>query len=145
MIFSISYPLQSAILLQHEEIEEALEDYLTDFSAFESKVEFLQGQMINAESQASLRLDINRNRTLSANIIITLLTLNVGLGAYFAGIFGMNLDNVDTIQPVPGVFPAVFAGSFGLMIIGSVMMYYMFVHWGVIQTVDKALESKYLH
>ena len=38
-----SYPLSSVIMKKHEEIEESLEVYLTDLSAFEVKLELLLG------------------------------------------------------------------------------------------------------
>ena len=139
------YPLMSEIMKRHEDVEESLEVYLTDLCSFECKLELLQGQMNSADTQASLRLDISRNKTLSANITITLITVNVTFAGYIAGVFGMNLDNVDTIQPVEGVFAIVFVGTFCLIIICSTIIYYLFRKWGIIQTIDKKKEDKYLN
>jgi hypothetical protein len=49
-----SYPLSPAIMIQHEEIEEALEGYLTDYSSYESQLDFLRSQLTGAEAQVLL-------------------------------------------------------------------------------------------
>jgi hypothetical protein len=67
--------------------------------------------------QVSLRLDTSRNELLIANTALAVLACSIGFGAYITGIFGMNLDNVDYIQPVKHVFAAVSVGSFALIIL----------------------------
>ena len=52
-----SYPLSPALLCQHEEIEEALESYLTDYSSYESQLEFVKSQIQGAEAQVLMRRD----------------------------------------------------------------------------------------
>jgi Mg2+ and Co2+ transporter CorA len=93
--------------------------------------------------QASLRLDISRNKVLVANIALSICSVNITFGAYITGIFGMNLDNTASIQPVQGVFATVWVGTFVLMIISTVSVYYYLVWTGVIhhdtQLVEKML------
>ena len=91
------YPLHSDILNTHDEIEELLESYLIDFSALEMKMLYMKSQI-----QSS-----------------------IGFGAYITGIFGMNLDNVDYLEPVDHVFVVVCVCSFACIacIFASILYY----------------------
>lgn len=139
-----NYPLAHEIMVQHEEVEEALESYLSDFSTLESELDQLKRQLDNTEVQASLRLDMARNKVLVANIMLTIVSANITFGAYITGIFGMNLDNTITIQPINGVFEVVFMGTFVLMIVASIFVYYYFVWQGVIVEDDPETEKIFL-
>ena len=46
-------PLSPAILFQHDEVEETLESYLTDFASIESKLDLLKSQLLGIEAQVS--------------------------------------------------------------------------------------------
>eukprot|EP00600_Ochromonadales_sp_CCMP1393_P000073 CAMPEP_0174982286 /NCGR_PEP_ID=MMETSP0004_2-20121128/16409_1 /TAXON_ID=420556 /ORGANISM="Ochromonas sp., Strain CCMP1393" /LENGTH=824 /DNA_ID=CAMNT_0016234221 /DNA_START=61 /DNA_END=2535 /DNA_ORIENTATION=+ len=103
------YPLVPEILTKHDEMEELLESYLIDLGALESKIDFTRSQIQSAEELVSLRLDTSRNELLIANTALAILGCCFGLGAYITGIFGMNLDNTDTIQNIPHLFESVIA------------------------------------
>jgi Mg2+ and Co2+ transporter CorA len=66
-----------------------------------------------------LRLDTSQNQLLIANTAITVLGCAIAFAAYITGAFGMNLDNVDSIQPVKFSFTVVFVLSFA----GSVLLF----------------------
>ena len=70
-----------------------------------------------------LRLDTSRNELLVANTAFAILASCVGLGSYIAGLYGMNLDNTVTIQPIYGVFSVVWAGATFCMIALFVAIY----------------------
>jgi len=46
---------------------------------------------------------------------IAILSACVGFGAYITGVFGMNLDQVNFIIYVDGIFYGIFAASFALI------------------------------
>ena len=60
-----------------------------------------------------------------ASVLIT-------FGAYVTGIFGMNLDNTVTIQPIYGVFTLVSVLTFALIIVGNFVVMYYYERTGVI-------------
>lgn len=65
----------------------------------------------------SLRLDTARNELLYANTNLAILACCFGLGAYVSGIFGMNLDNTQSLEHTPNVFYIVIAVSTTAMIL----------------------------
>jgi hypothetical protein len=65
--------------------------------------------------QVLLRLDTSRNELLVANTVLAILGCSIAFSAYITGIFGMNLNNTKSIQPVENVFQLVFAGTFALI------------------------------
>ena len=138
-----SYPLSSVIMKQHELVEELLEVYLADLCSSERKLKLLLGKLCRAESQASLRLDITRNKTLSVNIMIMLFTVNASFAGYLAGIFAMNLDNAMTIHPVSGTFAILFSGITAVFIILLISGYYLIKRWNIIQSNDDKNENMY--
>ena len=88
-----------------------------------------------------LRLDMQRNKVLSANIVISLVTGALTFGAYISGIFGMNLDNTQFIQLLPGVFATIWVGTMVFMMIISWGVYYLLIIHGVIPFHDTELEK----
>ncbi len=94
------YPLGTEILSKHDDIEELIESYLIDFASLESKIDFVKAQILSSEELVSLRLDTSRNELLIANTALSIFGCSIAFGAYITGAFGMNLDNVDSIQPV---------------------------------------------
>lgn len=76
--------------------------------------------------QVSLRLDTSRNELLIANTALAVLACSIGFGAYLTGIFGMNLDNVDYLQPVDHIFMVVCICSFVCIVcIFLCILYYL--------------------
>jgi Mg2+ and Co2+ transporter CorA len=118
------YPLSPNILGTHEEIEELLENYLNDYNSIESKLLYLKQQMQSAEELVSLRLDTARNQLLVANTLFAILACAIAFGSYFAGIFGMNLDNTQ-LESTPGLFAVIFGVSFAAIVLCfiAVVMY----------------------
>lgn len=119
------FPLVPEILSSHDEIEELIESYLIDFNTLELKVGFIRSQIQSAEELVSLRLDTSRNELLIANTALAVLACGIGFGAYITGLFGMNLDNVNTIQDVTNSFPIVAGCSFAsiFIVFGAILFY----------------------
>jgi hypothetical protein len=68
-------------------------------------------------------LDTSRNELLIANTALAILSCAIAFGAYLTGVFGMNLDNVEYIQPVKNGFVIITAGTFVIMIIVFSVIY----------------------
>lgn len=88
----------------HERIESLLEVHLYDFNGLSSEIDLLTGTIKHAEEFALFRLSSIRNQLMIVNTVLSILTCAIGLCAYITGLFGMNLDNVNTLQPISGVF-----------------------------------------
>ena len=97
-------PLSVVVLRQHEEIEESISPYLLDFYILESDYELLRETVNDSEDSVLLRLDVMRNQLLLANTWITIIAVNLALGSFVSGIFGMNLDNTRSIEPMKNSF-----------------------------------------
>ena len=76
--------------------------------------------------QMILKLDTSRNKLLITNTTLVVYLVSISFGAYLTGIFGMNLDQTVTIQPIFGVFETIFVSSLSLIIILSAgILYYL--------------------
>jgi len=129
-------PLSKAILSEHE-VEELLQTYVMDYTSIASSLEVLRNQIQNAEDLVLLRLDTSRNELLIANTAFALGAFCVGIGGYLAGVFGMNLDNVVSIEEVHGLFAMVLIGSILLMLAIFGAIYGYLSHAGVIPSKTK--------
>lgn len=120
-----SQPLQPEILAMHEVIEDLLESFLTDFSSFSKEVEDLSMQINAAESLTLLRLDTSRNELLLVDTQLSVLAVCFGVGAFITGLFGMNLDNTNTLQNAPGGFKSVSVLCLVIIVVGylAIMLY----------------------
>eukprot|EP01042_Synura_sphagnicola_P004810 gene4810-6123_t len=116
-------PLSPEVLAAHEEVEEMLQSYVMDFNSLYGKLDSLRSQIQTSQDLVLLRLDTSRNELLVANTAFAILASCVGLGSYIAGLYGMNLDNTVTIQPIYGVFSVVWAGATFCMIALFVAIY----------------------
>ena len=103
------------ILATHDEMEELLESYLIDCNSLEAKITYLRSQIQSAEELVSLRLDTSRNELLIANTALAVLACSIGFGAFITGVFGMNLDNVEYLQPKQNLFAVVSVTSCALI------------------------------
>ena len=65
--------------------------YLQGAEAVQTRLELLRLSIDNAEDLFTMKLDIARNRLITADTIFTLLSMIVASGALVAGFFGMNL------------------------------------------------------
>jgi Mg2+ and Co2+ transporter CorA len=77
----------------HQEIEELLESYLSDFNSLETKMNLLVKSMQSAEELMSLRLDTSRNQLLFAETILSVVAICFAMGSFIGSILGMNLMN----------------------------------------------------
>lgn len=60
------------------------------------------------------------------NTSLVVYLVSISFAAYLTGVFGMNLDQTVTVQPLYGVFEAMFVGSFSMIfIVSSSIMYYL--------------------
>lgn len=78
--------------------------------------------MDNAEDLVTLKLDIARNELLTANTTLAVAAVGVGFSAYITGIFGMNLDNTETIQQTKGLFAGIVVMTSLLMVLSIVVV-----------------------
>ena len=84
-------PISAELLTQHEDVELLLESYLQDAEAVQTRLELLRLSIDNAEDLFTMKLDIARNRLITADTIFTLLGMVAASCALVAGLFGMNL------------------------------------------------------
>lgn len=91
--------------------------------------------------QMSLKLDTSRNELLMANTTLTIATVAIGFSAYVTGVYGMNLDQTTTIQPVYGVFETVFTVTFALIFIITGLIWYYYKRTGVLPSTIRLKES----
>ncbi|ETN22622.1 hypothetical protein PPTG_02505 [Phytophthora nicotianae INRA-310] len=80
-----------------EEAEVLIENYLQDIFSTRTTAELLQHWITNTESLVTLKFDSKRNYLLKAQLIFSLLSVNIAVGTLVSGMFGMNLaSGVDT-------------------------------------------------
>lgn len=69
-----------------------------------------------------------------ANTVVTIMACAIGFGGYISGIFGMNLDNTEFIQPKAGSFLAVAFSSFAFIVLSVVITIAYLRFTGVLPT-----------
>jgi len=119
-------PLSSELVDAHDNIEELLESHLIDFSTLEKKVLLVQRQITDAEDFVSSRLDSARNMLYISNALLTLVACGIVIGSYIAGLFGMNSNQIFTIQNVKGGFVTISTMSF-IAIVVTVALGYLYL------------------
>ena len=103
-----------------------LETHLIDFSTLEVSVQNVLSQITYAEESVFVRLDTQRNELYIVNASLTILSCGIAFGGYIAGLFGMNFDNTEYIQPVSGSFVSVATTSFvGIGLVMFLGYFYM--------------------
>ena len=65
----------------------------------------------------------------------------IGFSAYITGVFGMNLDNTNTIQQQQGLFAAVVGATFALIVVGIGLIISYYRSQGVLPTKVKIRPS----
>lgn len=80
-------------LNDHDEIELLLESYYKQSDEIVQQMDQLLGNVKNTEEIINIILDANRNSLMLLEIKVTILTLGFTTGAFFAGLYGMNLEN----------------------------------------------------
>mmetsp|Transcript_30145 Transcript_30145/g.96185 ORF Transcript_30145/g.96185 Transcript_30145/m.96185 type:complete len:592 (-) Transcript_30145:333-2108(-) len=88
-----SVPLSPEVISDHDNVEILLEAYLENLATLQTKLKFLHQQIQNTEESVTLKLDLSRNRLLTIDTIIAVVSCGFGLGGMVAGTFGMNLKN----------------------------------------------------
>jgi len=121
------YPIPDEILIHHEEVEQSLEGYLTDLVSIESNLEVVASQLVGFEFQAAVRLDTSGNQLLTANIVLMVFICFSVFGAYIAGMFAMNLNNSQELQPIPGIFAIIACGTTVFIFVGTYCVYKLLV------------------
>lgn len=94
----------SQIMEIREKMSSLFEVYLFDYSNLSMQISEISDNIKHSEESAMLRLSSIRNQLMIVNTIIGIITCVIGFCSYVAGIFGMNLDNTQYIQPIKGVF-----------------------------------------
>jgi len=84
-------PISPELLTQHEDVELLLESYLQETEAVQTRLELLRLRIDNAEDLFAMKLDLARNRLITADTIFTLVSMCLAAGAVIGGFFGMNL------------------------------------------------------
>jgi len=85
-------PLSPHLLTQHEDVEDLLENYLQHATATQTRLELLRLGIENAVDLFNMKLDIARNRLITADTIFNLVAMCLAFCAVIGGFYGMNLD-----------------------------------------------------
>ena len=85
--------MASVAIEDHEAYEILFEANLQSVSTIQTSLELLRTEILNGEHFHYLSLTIARNRLLSIEISLTVLTACTALGSLVAGLLGMNLNN----------------------------------------------------
>eukprot|EP01034_Spumella_vulgaris_P036986 gene36986-45622_t len=132
-IYALAQSDASAVLYsRYADIEPLMDSVLIDFRSMENQAETLLRKLVYIEQSVNLRLDTSRNELLYATTVMSVFASTVAFSGYITGAFGMNLDNVDFIQPVKGTFWAVFITSFLLFITSAVLILCVLSHYKIL-------------
>lgn len=85
-------PLSADMLTEHEDVEDILENYLMHVTAIQTRLELLRVGIENAVDLFTMKLDIARNRIISADTIFNLVAMCLAFCAVVGGFYGMNLN-----------------------------------------------------
>lgn len=119
-------PLAPEVAEDHEEIELLLECYLQEINSLSNVLEMMKERMRNTESLIMVKLDIARNRLLTASTIFALIAMCLSLGAVVTGMFGTNLNS--GVQESPHWFNAV-AITLVIVCPGWALLTYAYFSW----------------
>lgn len=95
------------VATNREKMSSLFEIYLYDYTNLLFQINSLNDKIEHEEEYTILKSSLLQNQYMLINMIISILTCVIGFCAYITGLFGMNLDNVQYIQPVRGVFNGV--------------------------------------
>ena len=111
-------PLRDDIKEMHNEVELSLDLHLRNYDIGIFTLKTSNDALDNAVKQVSMKLDHTKNEILKINTILTIVSTGLTFGGYIAGVFGMNLDNCEYLQPMKGVFTTVCVVTSVVMILG---------------------------
>eukprot|EP01038_Epipyxis_sp_PR26KG_P011061 gene11061-14847_t len=69
-----------------------------------------------------MRLDTARNELLVTNTVIAILAGCISFGALITAIFGMSIDNLNSLQPIDGLFEIIVGVSFSVIVVSFVVI-----------------------
>lgn len=95
------------VSVNREKMSSLFEIYLYDYTNLLFQITSLNDKIEHEEEYTILKSSLLQSQYMLINMIISILTCVIGFCAYITGLFGMNLDNVQYIQPVNGVFNGV--------------------------------------
>lgn len=90
-LYQLPLPLEAMKLKDEVEIVIAMK--VIEFKSIERRLRKMQSLLESAEQLITLRLDTSRNEIMIATFILSIFGCSTAFGAYFTGVFGMNLDN----------------------------------------------------
>jgi len=104
-------------------------DLRNDFKELKAEIDVLKQSLQDVRQYMDLNALAISNKLLIGNLQLSLTSIFISIAAYFTGVFGMNLDQVDglsygDIQTGEGSFIIVFVCSFTIVVIGFVVAYY---------------------
>ncbi|KAG8785630.1 magnesium ion transporter [Serendipita sp. 397] len=77
----------------HDELEVLLESFSKQVEEIVNESETTMHNISATQEIVELLLDANRNNLLALDLKVSIITMGLGAGALFAGLFGMNLAN----------------------------------------------------
>jgi len=95
------------VAIHREKMSSLFEVYLYDYTSLFDKMNNLNIEIENVEDYAILKINTIQNQLMLVNLIISVLSCVIGFCAYITGLFGMNLDNVNYLQNINGIFNGV--------------------------------------
>ena len=120
-------PVPQRILNEEsDEPELILEANLQIALTLTNYLDLIQGKIHTAKELIDQRLDATRNKLLFANMLISVFTLCVTLGAMIGSFFGMNLDIPESIKLHPKAFELVILYTcIGCLVLFIVLMIFL--------------------
>jgi len=97
----------------HIEVEEIFENYLSQIEFLSSDVQEFQSSIRSTEELVQIELDLMRNRILQFELMLSVSSFIVGIGAMVTGAFGMNL--LSRLEDHPNMF----WGVVGTLVLGG--------------------------
>ena len=105
-----------------EKIITMIQMNLYKFGSLLTQIEMVSEKIKHSEEFSILKLEYTRNKLMILNTILTIIMCVIGFCSYVAGLFGMNLDNVDYIQPINGIFNSVVISTIIFIPVMTILM-----------------------
>jgi magnesium transporter len=85
-------PSHSREVVDHDEVEMLLEAYMQVVDELVNRADLLSNEIEDTEDLVMIHLDTLRNRLLSVELALSVVSMTFGFGGFMGGIFGMNLQ-----------------------------------------------------
>lgn len=86
-----THPKRARNVMEHDEVEMLLEAYLQGIDELVNNSSLLSGSIEDTEDLVMIHLDSLRNRLLSVELAMSVVSMTFGFGSMIGGVFGMNL------------------------------------------------------